>query len=324
MAARLHDARSTAYALASTLHISTIIAPKAVDIFEALSREAIAAASNVNDAYLQCFLRFVVGWEEFHRGRMAKAHEAAEALMAVGRGMNDPRSIGFGLQLQAWIALTSNDYLAALDFAETGGTIARTPFDRATSNNGKIAALVLLRRREAFPMLRDWMDQCATNGWHYHRNGAEGIWGVALVLRGEIGGGIRWLEQSILRREREGYRAAADWYRLFLCEIYLEIISGTEKPPAKVLARNVLTLVAVMCTAQKRICALVEQACRNPRADPSGHHIARCEMILGLLYKAKKKRALAVQHLTEAKRISSQCGPTPMLARIETALAELV
>ena len=46
-------------------------------------------------------------------------------------------------------------------------------------------------------------------------------------------------------------------------------------------------------------------------------------MILGLLYKAKKKRALAVQHLTEAKRIASQFGPTAMLARIETALAEL-
>jgi len=46
-------------------------------------------------------------------------------------------------------------------------------------------------------------------------------------------------------------------------------------------------------------------------------------MILGLLYKAKKKRVLAVQHLTEAKRITSQFGPTPMLARIDAALAEL-
>ena len=46
-------------------------------------------------------------------------------------------------------------------------------------------------------------------------------------------------------------------------------------------------------------------------------------MILGLLYKAKKKRALAVQHLTEAKRIASQFGATPMLARIEAALAEV-
>jgi hypothetical protein len=46
-------------------------------------------------------------------------------------------------------------------------------------------------------------------------------------------------------------------------------------------------------------------------------------MILGLLYKAKKKRSLAVQHLTEAERILAQFGQCPVLARVETALAEL-
>ena len=46
-------------------------------------------------------------------------------------------------------------------------------------------------------------------------------------------------------------------------------------------------------------------------------------MIMGRLYGAKKKGALAVQHLTEAKRIASQIGPTPMLTRIEAELAEL-
>ena len=50
---------------------------------------------------------------------------------------------------------------------------------------------------------------------------------------------------------------------------------------------------------------------------------SRRHIILGLLFKIKKKRALAVQHLTEAKRISSQFGQTPILARVETALAEL-
>jgi hypothetical protein len=46
-------------------------------------------------------------------------------------------------------------------------------------------------------------------------------------------------------------------------------------------------------------------------------------MILGLLYKTKKKDILAVQHLSEARRIFSEFGQSPMLARIETALAEI-
>jgi len=81
--------------------------------------------------------------------------------------------------------------------------------------------------------------------------------------------------------------------------------------------------VIVMLSAQKRVAALVARARENPQFDRNGHHIGRCEMILGRLYKTKKKRALAVQHLTEAKRISSQFGPTPMLARIDAELAEL-
>jgi len=82
-------------------------------------------------------------------------------------------------------------------------------------------------------------------------------------------------------------------------------------------------LVVVTFTAQKRILSLLAQARQNPGIDPSRFLIGRCEMILGRLYKFKKKRALAIQHLTEAKRIVTQSGPTPILAKIEAALADL-
>ena len=65
------------------------------------------------------------------------------------------------------------------------------------------------------------------------------------------------MEASILRRENEGYRTAADWFRMFLCEIYLEIISGKEKPSANVLARHFFVLMRVMFTAENRIIELV-------------------------------------------------------------------
>ena len=131
------------------------------------------------------------------------------------------------------------------------------------------------------------------------------------------------MKQAILRRDQVDRRSAT-WCRMLLCEIYLEIIAGTEKPPAKVLARNLVTLAVIMLTARKRILSLVNRVRQNPRFDPNGHFIGRCEMIMGLLYKAKKNPALALQHLTEAKRIISRFGPTPMLAKIDAALAEVV
>jgi hypothetical protein len=78
-----------------------------------------------------------------------------------------------------------------------------------------------------------------------------------------------------------------------------------------------------MITASGRIRGSMQIVLDDPRLDPAGHFVGRARMILGLLYKAKKKRALAVQHLTDARQILSQFGQTPMLARLNAALAEL-
>ena len=283
----------------------------------------IAATSDIRDPYIQVFARFVIAWDEIHRGRIVQARERAQELVAVGREMNDPRSLGFGIQIQAWIALIGDDYVAALNLAETASSLARVAYDRESMKNIINAVPVLLRRPGAYQTLRDWMLECAENGWGYYLTAVDGVWGVALVLHGDIGGGIAWIEKCIRKREQDGYRLSADWYRLFLCEIYLEIISGKDRPSASVLARNAPTLIAVTLTARRRIVNLVERVRQNPQLDPDGHFVGRAEMILGLLYKAKKKRVLAIQRLTEARRIASQFGPTPMLAKIEAALAEL-
>jgi hypothetical protein len=254
---------------------------------------------------------------------MAKAHEIAEELRELGTRMNDPRSLGLAMHNRSWAALFSDDYQTGLNFAETCLSIARSPYDQQSAETARTVALALLKHPDSLRLLSDRMALCAANDWQQHLAGLDGVFGVALVINGRIGEGIRWLEQAILRREREGYRVCADWFRLFLCEVYLEIISGGDKPPAKVLVRNIATLARVLFTAEKRILSLVEQVRQNPHFDPNGHFVGRSEMILGLLFRIKKKRALAFQHLREAERIASQIGPTPMLTRIETALAEL-
>jgi hypothetical protein len=131
------------------------------------------------------------------------------------------------------------------------------------------------------------------------------------------------LENAISRREAEGYRACADWYRLFLCEVYLQIIGGNEKLPFATVLRNLPILLKVLATAFARIQTQMTLVLENPRWTAGGHFVGHAQLILGLLYKIKKKRALAVQHLIEAKRILSQFGQTPILERVEAALAEL-
>jgi tetratricopeptide (TPR) repeat protein len=274
------------------------------------------------DAYIQNWTRWVIGWNEMHRGRMNNARDSARELMLVGRQLNDPRSTGFGLNLLSWITLVLDSYAEALEHSEQSLSVAVTLWDRAAASLAKGDALMLLRRsEEAMELLREQRRRIASDGDLYSLTAIEPMLGLDKVLRG-VAEGIQIFEETILRRENEGYQDNAYWCRFNLAEVYLEIIAGNEKLPLTVLLKNLPILLKVMVTANSRIRSLVTLP-ENPHYDSNGFHTGKSEMLLGLLYKAKKKRALALQHLNEAKRIFSQFGQTPILARVETALADL-
>jgi class 3 adenylate cyclase len=324
IAERLGGSSSRAYALAGEMIVSTIFTPKPLLEFEILKAKAINAASATADAYIQYWTRFTIGWEELHRGRMTHARESARELMRVGHLLNDPRSTGLGLALLTWIALVSDSYDEALDYSEQSLAIAVTPFDRSTATAAKGCALVLLRRTdEGARLLEEDKQRCVAAGHLYRLVASDGFLCLGKILQGDIGRGIHQMEEVILRFKNEGLRRYADWYGLFLGEVYLQIIGGNEKLPLPILLKNLPILLKITVTASSRIRALAYHALENAHFDPSGHHVGRAQMILGLLYKIKKRRAPALEHLTEAKRILSQFGQTPILARVDAALLEL-
>jgi tetratricopeptide (TPR) repeat protein len=244
--------------------------------------------------------------------------------MRVGRLREDPRSIGLGLWLLAAIAVLSDSYAEALGYSEHALAVAVTPYDRLAALAGRAVALLMLRRvEEALPLFEEHRRRCLTNGFLSSMVTTEPFVGVCKVLQGNIGAGIRHIEAATLRRETEGYQAAADWYGGFLCELYLQIIARREKLTFLVLLKNLPVILKALFIAPSRIRALTARVLQNPQFDPCGSHCGRTQMILGLFYKIKKKRAVALQHLTEARRILSRYGQTPLLARVEAALAEL-
>ena len=116
----------------------------------------------------------------------------------------------------------------------------------------------------------------------------------------------------------------ADWFRFFLCEVYLQIIGGKEKLNLFALLKNVSIILKVIVTASSRVASPDVSGLGEPAySTRRGLHVGRVQMILGLLYKTKKNHALALKHLIEARRILSQFGQPAILARVEMALAEL-
>jgi class 3 adenylate cyclase len=324
MAKRLKDERSEAYAYASELLVSAAVAPKSDEEQALLVQKALHSASKSDGSYVRSVVRWAIAIDELSRGRMKIARDIAEEMAVIGRSSNDPRPIGMGMSILSWIALTSDDYEKALNCANECLRLANTPQERMNALGVKAAALVFLRKLDdGQKELANIRAQLIDLSWRFELLLTEPAFGVLAILNGQLSQGLRIIEDAVATARRDGWRVAEDWAKLFLCEIYLEVMFPRERPSPRFLLRNFTALMKVFWLGRSSIEDLVSQIKSNPQFARSGHHIGRTEMILGLLYKGTKKQALATRHLSEAKQILSQFGRTSILSRVETALADL-
>ena len=93
-------------------------------------------------------------------------------------------------------------------------------------------------------------------GYLYTLSDSDEFVGHCKILQGDIGRGVRFIEEAILRREKEGFWRMALGYRITLCEIYLGIIGGYGYLPFPTLLRNLPILLKMMTTASSRIRSL--------------------------------------------------------------------
>jgi hypothetical protein len=83
--------------------------------------------------------------------------------------------------------------------------------------------------------------------------GNDAVRGIGTLLMSQFARGIRWIEQCIAQREKEGYTAAADWYRVILSYAYIEVLEGKDRPPFAHLIRNLPYVLFLKFVAPRRI-----------------------------------------------------------------------
>ena len=99
MAARRKDSAAIAYAQTARIYVSLYLGDPIED-FAAMASEAIPAASHVDEPYVQYSLRCAIGLLQLFRGRIYESLKAAEDILALGRTLDDPRSISWCMILQ--------------------------------------------------------------------------------------------------------------------------------------------------------------------------------------------------------------------------------
>ena len=133
--------------------------------------------------------------------------------------------------MMATVEIVKEDYPETLRLTETSLNVARTPYDKVFAENASVIANVLARIPKGLQAIGPFIERCRAKGWNTNLAFTASAYGVAPILQGQIGRGLKEIDQSIATSEQEGYRAIADWHRLALAEVYLELLAGGEKPP---------------------------------------------------------------------------------------------
>ena len=323
MAQRLGSNKAFAYAHASGLLISCFYGHLSNKAFDAKRIQAQIAMVDVNDARLTIFFAAINAWNEVERGRVQEAHRSADQMISDGTMLNDPRLLGYGNTVKALIAMRSNDFDAALGLSERALALPLAPFERALATTARCSALLALGKPGAVEETKQFFATCADNGWHVFPSGLDAMLGVVMAREGRITQGIAHITRVIRAREADGYVFAANWCRLFLCEVYLEVLSAKGRAPIGVVLRNLRALLGIKLFGAKRIKGLIAGIRAAPYYDAEAHYNVRIEMISGLLCKLRKRDVRAVAHLDVAKRLLATAGPSPLLNRVNAALTAL-
>jgi hypothetical protein len=257
------------------------------------------------------------------RGLIKQAREVAMQLIASGEKRRDPRAVGQANLVLGYIDMIgNNDPVAAKEHAEECMRVAVTPNERLRG------ALVIATSKIFLGRAREGLAEIVALNSIFERSGSlylvqSGPQGAALAMLGRISEGIRIIEQEVAQSDAVGYQFRATWGRIILAEIYIQILTGKEKPNTAVLFKNFSTIAAAILFGASRARALLLRAASAKMLSERGVIMARINFDLGVLSSMKKKHGEAKVFFEKARIGAESQGADKLLQKIDAALAEL-
>jgi tetratricopeptide (TPR) repeat protein len=324
IAERLGDDRSLAYARAGLIGATTMFEGLSIEEAERHGQLALIESQRVDDAHLRNIIMVITGWDYLQRGLTDKGRERTMQLQVQGRDTNDPRALGASLWILGWHNIIDERYDEALSCGEECIRVAIAPWDYEIGILVIGVAQIFLGDVDKGSE-RLWQSRRRGESKEYHHTKAvvDGPLGVAMVLKGDISKGIRFMEAAIERNRKEGNMVATDVARLYLAETLIEILRPKQKPPVNVLLRNLPQLLKLLFIGSKKAIGLLLQARKNPMWTEHTYYRARVDADLGVLYSMNKQIDLARSYLEQARSVANQLAAKALLARIDSALAKL-
>jgi class 3 adenylate cyclase len=321
IAERVGDVRARAMASGNLLFMRSFLGLDTLDAAERMKAQLIDDCIRIGDSIILSWSHFSIAWDYLYRGLIVEAREVATRLVASGEERRDPRGIGAANLLLSYIDEMCYDPVAADAHAEECIRVAVVPDDRRQAAMVKAVSAILLGR------IREGLDEIDALNSEFERSGALMAMqcmfqGVGLATLGRVSEGIRMIEKEIAQADATGDETRAAMSRIILAEVYIQILSGKQKPGVMVLFRNFWTVTGALIFGASRARTLLRRAAAVKKLSERGVIVARINYDLGVLSAMNKRTEQARAYFDKA-RVGAECqGADKLVQKIDAALTQ--
>jgi class 3 adenylate cyclase/tetratricopeptide (TPR) repeat protein len=258
-------------------------------------------------------------------GERKKTFQVGEALVAYGRRHSNVRSQSMGLGLISYASVLDGDFSKAIEDCKEALRIGKDPF---YSQIGRcflgIFSFMGGRLQEAEEALTEVLEFGQKFGSEILRERARQFLGAVLVAKGQMGRGLKMLEDvraaSLKNKNRFDYVST----EYILGKVYLQIVQrGEERIGLSTVARNIGFLIREVPFASKKAEDHFNESIRVAKEVGIKSILGQAYLDLGLLHKIKGRTDKARLCISNALGVFEQCDAEFYRKQAKEALASL-
>lgn len=319
------DDECIGYALMGLLWVAAFARPEAQDVVEQLAHRVLVLADKRGDVYLTSKTLFALTLYRITRGHNGAARVAADSLVALGQRAQEIRTRAMGLHALAFVDFADEQYDDAIARAEESRRISPDSLDRLLADAARGVALTLSGRgEEGLEVLDNVRRELITGDLLALLLATEIPHGIAMVITGQLGEGVRWIEAAMERFRTWGNDMTLAFGHLVLGELYLRLTVRDAKVGIGAVLRNLLFVIPILPRARHRATQHLAKAMDLARTHDNPLLLARGLFDLALLATSNDGgRDLARQYLHEAGKLARSINAVALLGRIEVLKNEL-
>jgi tetratricopeptide (TPR) repeat protein len=284
---------------------------------------ALESAEIANDVIISLGATVAMAVHSVFRGRFTEARYFSSKLVELGRRFRDSRCLSYAQWSLGFINFNEERYEEALENAEQSLRLSPDLLDELNALAVKGQVFTLTGRvSEGLEILSKVRREIIESGFLLLLASVDYIFGVAMVLTGQMGKGVKHINDAIKYWVSLGNYPQPVWGHLILGEIYLGMAMGKMELPFGTILRNLWFIVRTLPLAHRKARYHYEEVVRSARVYNMPGLLAKALYGLGVLSESKKEYKKASLYLEEALRVA-ETSELYIAGKIRSALNSL-